>query len=119
MDWDRRYLATRGFMARTPVLWDRSLLLSVTVQSRLVAELETKLGTDSRDDVRLRLLGELSLAAWRCAAKNWIAGRGYDGPRGPREKLGRWKGPGGSKVLIRRVEKAFDAIPDILALTAP
>ncbi|RSM85218.1 TetR family transcriptional regulator [Kibdelosporangium aridum] len=115
-DWDRRFLATRGLIARTPVLWDRSLLRSVTVQSRLVAELETKLGIDSRDDVRLRLLGELSLAAWRCAAKNWISGRGYDGPH---DKPSRRKGPGGSKVLIHRVEEAFDAIPDSITFTAP
>jgi AcrR family transcriptional regulator len=118
-DWDRRFVATRGLMARTPALWDRSLLLSVTVQSELVAELEAKLGVDSRDDVRLRLLGELSLAAWRCAAKNWIAGRGFDGAPAPRETLGTWRGPGGSKNLVRRVEEAFDAIPDSLALTAP
>ncbi|RZQ64553.1 TetR/AcrR family transcriptional regulator [Amycolatopsis suaedae] len=118
-DWDRRFLATRGLVARTPVLWDRSLLRSITVQTRLVTELETKLGIDSRDDVRLRLLGELSLAAWRCAAKNWISGRGYDGPPGRREKLGRWKGPGGSAELIRRVEDAFHAIPGSLTLTGP
>lgn len=118
-DWDRRFLATRGLIGRTPVLWDRSLLLSVTVQSRLITELEIRLGVNSREDVRLRLLGELSLAAWRCAAKNWITGRGYTGPRGPRQKLGQWKGPGGSKELIRRVEEAFDAIPDSLTLTAP
>lgn len=117
-DWDRRFLATRGLIARTPALWDRSLLLSVTVQSRLVEELEAKLGVASRKDVRLRLLGELSLAAWRCAAKNWVAGRGH-GPTGPIEKLGTWKGPGGSKVLIRRVTEAFDAIPDSITLTAP
>jgi hypothetical protein len=117
-DWDRRFLATRGLIARTPALWDRILLRSITVQTRLVAELETKLGIDSRDDVRLRLLGELSLAAWRCAAKNWISGRGYDGPS-PHEKLGRWKGPGGIRTLVRRVEEAFDAIPDSTTLTAP
>lgn len=116
-DWDRRFIATRGLIARTPTLRDRSLLRSVTVQSRLVDELEKKLGVDSRDDVRLRLLGELSLAAWRCAAKNWVSGRGYDGPSPP-EKLGRWKGPGGSATLIRRVEEAFDAIPDSITLTA-
>jgi hypothetical protein len=29
------------------------------------------------------------------------------------------EGPGGGKVLIRRVEEAFDAIPDSITLTAP
>ncbi|WP_208325998.1 TetR/AcrR family transcriptional regulator [Amycolatopsis arida] len=118
-DWDRRFVATRGLIARTPALWDRSLLLSVTVQSRIVEELEGKLGIDSRQDVRLRLLGEMSLSAWRCAARNWIAGRGHDGPPGRGEKLGSWRGPGGGAALLRRVEEAFDAIPDSLALAAP
>jgi AcrR family transcriptional regulator len=116
-DWDRRFVATRGLIARTPALWDRSLLLSVTVQSRVVGVLETKLGIDSREDVRLRLLGELSLSAWRCAARNWIAGRGPEGS-GPWEKLGTWRGPGGSERLICHVEEAFDAIPGSLTFTA-
>jgi hypothetical protein len=33
-DWDRRFLATRGLIARTPALCDRSLLHSVTVQNQ-------------------------------------------------------------------------------------
>ncbi|HZE34086.1 MAG TPA: hypothetical protein VE198_21965 [Actinoallomurus sp.] len=79
------------------------------VQERLVEVLETKLGIDSRHDVRLRLLGEFSLSAWRCGAKNWVAGRG--GHEGD-------DGTGGVTTLVRRVEEAFDAIPASLSLTA-
>ncbi|WP_375002442.1 TetR family transcriptional regulator [Aeromicrobium sp. CTD01-1L150] len=115
-DWDRRFVATRGLMARTPQLWDRSILLSVSAQSRLTAELENKLGAEGGADLRLRLLGELAMAAWRCAAKNWIAGRGQGGT-GARERLGTWRGPGGRIALTQSVEDAFDAIPDAVSLS--
>lgn len=110
-DWIGRFYATRSLAGRTPaaVLRDHSELLCIRAQKRLVEELERKLHIDSREDVRLRLLGEFSLSAWRCGAKNWAAGRGYGGRRGA----------GGSKVLIRRVEEAFDAIPASLALSVP
>jgi hypothetical protein len=72
-----------------------------------VEELEHKLGIDSRTDVRLRLLGEFSLSAWRCGARNWVRGARHADHTG------------GSKELVRRVEEAFDAIPASLALSAP
>lgn len=108
-DWDRRFVATRGLVDRTPTLRERSLLLSVTVQERVVSALEEKLGIDGRKDLRLRLVGEFSLSAWRCGAGSWVSGRGT---------VGGHRGRGGTHALIRRVEEAFDAIPDSLALTA-
>lgn len=108
-EWTRRFLATRGLIARTPALRNHSALLSILTQERIVEVLETTLGVDSRTDVRLRLLGEFCLSAWRCGAKNWVAGRG--------QRSGR--GAGGVATLIRRVEEAFDAIPGSLALTVP
>jgi AcrR family transcriptional regulator len=136
-DWDERFLATRGLLARTPALWDRSIVLSMRAQERVVEQLEAKLDIDGRTDVRLRLLGELALAAWRCAAKNWIrAGcRSHphrtesappSGPPGSRLVPGH--GPrasrpatrlGGTPELLRRVEEAFTAIPKAIDLTAP
>ena len=106
-------------------------------QDRVVAELEEKLGMDSRTDVRLRLLGEFALAAWRCAAENWIrAGRDDrsqrrddttdEEVRGSRLVPGR--GPSGSRLaarlggsaeLIRHLDEAFAAIPEAVDLTAP
>lgn len=112
-DWARRFLPTRGLAARTPALRNHSLLLSMTIQEQLVEVLETKLGIDGREDVRLRLLGEFSLSAWRCGAKNWIAGRGQ------RKSAASRRGTGGITTLIDRVDEAFDAIPASLALTAP
>lgn len=108
-DWDRRFIATRRLAAHTPVLREHSILMSIAAQDRVVEVLEAKLGVDSRDDLRLRLLGELSLSAWRCGAKNWVAGRPYGGRRGE----------GGVATLVRRVEEAFDTIPASLSLAAP
>lgn len=106
-DWARRFLPTRGLAARTPALRNHSVLLSMQTQETLVEILEDKLGIDSRDDVRLRLLGEFALSAWRCGAKNWI--RGLRGQRSLHSS-------GGITTLADRVDEAFNAIPDSLAL---
>lgn len=109
--WEQRFMTTRYLAARTPALWDHSQLASINVQEQLVAELETKLDIDSRDDVRLRLLGEFALSAWRCGARNWVrAGRGHGPYRG---------GHGRRQALVHHVEEAFDAIPASLSLSAP
>jgi AcrR family transcriptional regulator len=108
-DWDRRFIATRGLAARTPALRDHSIVASINAQERLVDVLEDKLGIDSRDDLRLRILAELALAAWRCGAKNWVR-RARHRARRPDSDI---------KALIHRVEEAFDAIPASLDLTAP
>ncbi|MFC6487762.1 TetR/AcrR family transcriptional regulator [Nitratireductor sp. GCM10026969] len=112
-DWDMRFIRTRAVAAhaRSSVLYDHSELTSLRAQRRLVEVLEYKIGIDGREDVRLRMLGEFALAAWRCGAKNWVAGRGKGG-RGER-------GHGGRETLICRVEEAFDAIPASLELSAP
>jgi hypothetical protein len=68
----------------------------MTTRERLVEILENKLGIDGRDNVRLRLLGELCLSARCCAAKSWVTGRG----RG--------------RTLVTCVDHA---IPDSLTLT--
>ena len=111
--WEQRFITTRAIAARarSRVLYDYSELASLQGQRRLVEVLEAKLGIDGRDDVRPRMLGELALSAWRCGARNWVAGRG-GGARGRR-------GHGGRATLLRRVEEAFDAIPASLALTVP
>lgn len=106
-NWLRRFLATRGLIARTPTLRDRSDLTSLTVQPRIVQVLEPKLDLDSRNDVRLKLLGEFAMSGWRCAAKSWI--RSNKRVRGHRKVAG----------LISEVEAAFDAMPATITLAAP
>ncbi|WP_313896298.1 TetR family transcriptional regulator [Streptomyces sp. YIM 98790] len=113
--WDRRFVASRRLAAGTPVLHHHSLVSSMKVTQRLVEVLEQRLGVDSREDVRLRLLGELALGAWRCGARNWVAGRGEDETPVPARRPGH----GGPAALARRVEEAFDAIPAALALDLP
>lgn len=110
-DWEQRFMTARFLAAHTPALRDHSLLSSITVQERLVAELETKLGIDSRADVRLRLLGEFALSAWRCGARNWV--------RAGRDRWTRGGSHSGREALVRHVDDAFDAIPASLALSAP
>ncbi|MCM5557020.1 TetR/AcrR family transcriptional regulator [Pleomorphomonas sp. JP5] len=111
-DWDSRFLETRRIVAHAggSLLYDHSDLASLRAQRQLIDMLGDKIGIDGRDDVRLRLLGELVLGAWRCGASNWVAGRGA-GAEGIR-------GHGGRALLARRVEEAFDAIPASLALAA-
>jgi AcrR family transcriptional regulator len=136
-DWDERFLATRGLLARTPALWDRSIVLSMAAQDRVVGQLEEKLAIDSRTDVRLRLLGELALAAWRSAAKNWIRAGRRDRSHRPdsrsegemhKSRLVPGRGRqdarpaaqlGGSAELLRHVDEAFAAIPGAIDLSVP
>ncbi|WP_028925310.1 TetR/AcrR family transcriptional regulator [Pseudonocardia acaciae] len=108
-EWSWRFLATRGLAARTPALRDHSDLTSLIVQRRLVEILEAKLDIDGREDVRLRLLGELALGAWRCAAKNWIR----------TEPASNKRGQPGLTTLITHVTDAYEAIPTTLALAYP
>ncbi|SFC93283.1 DNA-binding transcriptional regulator, AcrR family [Streptomyces aidingensis] len=113
--WDRRFVASRRLAAGTPVLHHHSLVSSMRTAQRLIEVLERRLDTDSREDVRLRLLGELALGAWRCGARNWVAGRGeHETPVAARRP-----GHGGPALLARRVEESFDAIPAALALDLP
>ncbi|CAM4223552.1 hypothetical protein GCM10009799_03870 [Nocardiopsis rhodophaea] len=106
-DWVERFLRTRQLVVTTPALIDYSIVESMHVQRRLVRELEPKLGIDRHEDVRLRLVGEFAISAWRCGAKNWLADQREGERRG-----------GGRAALIASVEEAFDAIPEALAMSA-
>ena len=105
-DWERRFVATRGLAARTPELREYSTMATFRVQEELAEVLEDKLGVDGRDDVRLRLVCEFAMSAWRCGAKNWVRGL-----RGRSRRVGR-------AALVHRVGDAFDAIPASLTFGA-
>ncbi|MEU6177507.1 hypothetical protein ABZ830_06435 [Streptomyces coeruleorubidus] len=108
-DWPRRFLATRRLAAGHNGLRKHSLIMANHHQEQIVDQLEAKLGRDGREDVRLRLLGEIAFGAYRVGAKNWTAGRG---------KGAGSRGEGGRATLATRVSEAFDAVPDAVALTA-
>lgn len=104
-EWLRRFVATRGLIARTPALREHSDAASVVTQRRVVEVLEAALGVDRRNDVRVQLLGEFALAAWRCAARNWM--RGDKRASGSRKVTG----------LVDVINAAFDAIPAAVSLS--
>ncbi|APE36871.1 hypothetical protein BOX37_26360 [Nocardia mangyaensis] len=106
-DWERRFLATRRLIAHHTALRHHSNALSLAAHERLVDALESRTGADGRADVTIRLLPELALAAWRCAAKNWVRAERHSARRGA----------GARASLIARVEEAFAALPGALTLT--
>ncbi|MBT2415035.1 TetR family transcriptional regulator [Streptomyces sp. ISL-12] len=107
-DWPRRFLATRRLAAGHSGLRRHSLVMASHHQEQIVEQLEAKLGRDGREDIRLRLLGEIAFGAYRVGAKNWTAGRGKGAGQ---------RGKGGRATLAARVSEAFDTIPDAITLT--
>lgn len=99
--WPERLFRTRGLIGRTPALRAASMMLAACTQERLTAALAPRLGIDE-DDVRLRLVVEIAMGAYRCGAKDWISDRKR----------------GGRKVLGDRIRAAFDAVPDGVNLSA-
>ncbi|MFC4373226.1 TetR family transcriptional regulator [Nocardia halotolerans] len=106
-DWERRFLATRRLIAHHTALRHHSNALSLAAHERLVGALEERTGADGRADVRIRLLPELAMAAWRCGAKNWVRAERHSARRGA----------GARDSLIGHVAEAFSALPGTLTLT--
>lgn len=102
-DWLRRFLATRGLLARTPALRDRSDLASLAAHHRIADVLRGKPAVAGCDDRVLALLAELVPLAWRRAAKTWV--RSGEPPAGPK-----------TAGLIREIDAAFAALPKAVGL---
>lgn len=101
-DWPERLLRTRGLIGRTAGLQAASMMLAARAQDRLIAALAPPLGI-AEGDVRLRLVVEIALGAYRCGAKDWVSDRKR----------------GGRKVLGERIDAAFQAVPEAVALNGP
>jgi AcrR family transcriptional regulator len=104
-DWTGRYLATRKLVAHNPALRVHHAGAVQGLQVRLVELLEAELGVDGREDVRLRLVGEMALAAVRYGSMNWVRAYRHSGRTGD------------AGTLIAEVTAAFDALPGALALS--
>ncbi len=108
-DWERRFVATRRLVVHHIAVRHHSDTLSLSAQERLVATLESRTGVDRHADLRIRLLPELAMAAWRCGAKNWVRAQRHSARRGI----------GARASLIGCVEEAFAALPTALTITGP
>lgn len=109
-DWDRRFMITRGLAAGAPELFDASNNATLRVQRQIVEILEERLGIDGRDDVRLRLVCDMAMSAWRTGAQNWVRRGRRDRQRSPR--------PESRARLVQLVEESFDALHRSLDLSA-
>ena len=101
-DWSRRFLMVLRIIDETPIFHAHCLRFCAEVRETLVELLAKRLGTYRADDVRLRLVVDLMILAWRCATHEWITA----------------KGTGGVDGLAARIERVFNAIPASMALTA-
>ncbi|MFI6519159.1 TetR/AcrR family transcriptional regulator [Spirillospora sp. NPDC050679] len=100
-DWERRFLAARELCASVPAVQAHSLGYCNRTTEALIARTGARLGM-GEDDVRLRMVVETAIAAWRTAALAWAAAGGKGGRAG----------------LVRRLERTFAAVPDAVALSA-
>lgn len=100
--WERRFLASRALADATPALNAHSLRHCVEVTDEVVTLVVAGLTTDPAP-LRVRLLLELMLSAWRGALKEWSA-----------------PGEGGQDraALVAHMDAAFAVIPEVLELAA-
>ncbi|MFC8128705.1 TetR/AcrR family transcriptional regulator [Streptomyces sp. NPDC057302] len=102
--WERRFLASRALADATPALNAHSLRHCADVTDEVVGIVGDGLGATSRanlNPLRVRLLLELMLSAWRGALKEWSAGGRQD-----------------RAALVAHMDAAFTEIPAVLELAA-
>jgi AcrR family transcriptional regulator len=100
--WDRRYLDTRRMVANEPALLRYVEHYRAGVKDDLVTLLAAKLDVD-REDMRLRVLAELTVLAWSVSGRHWL----------------RNGGQGGRAALLGRLADAVRALPASLGMSAP
>jgi AcrR family transcriptional regulator len=100
--WERRFRASRALADRTPALTAHSLGHCADVTDAVVRSVARRSPNSSTGELRVRLLLELMLAAWRCALKEWAQAPGDPG----------------RDALRARTREALDAIPGVAELIA-
>ncbi|MER6097247.1 TetR family transcriptional regulator [Streptomyces sp. NPDC001728] len=100
-DWGERYVATRRLVLREPALLAHVAHHRAGAEQRIGDLLAERLGLPA-DDLRPRVLAELTGTGWSIAARDWV----------------RSGGRGGLRTLLPGVERAFLAIPAGLELCA-
>lgn len=101
-DWDERFVATRRLIAAESALLRYVEHYRAGVKDQMVTCLAGKLRLDA-DDLRLHILAELTTTAFSLSGRDWVH-------RG---------GRGGRTALLRGFDRAIEAIPASLGLSAP
>jgi AcrR family transcriptional regulator len=101
-EWDQRFLDTRRMLANEPALLRYVEHYRASVKDELVTRLAAKLHLDP-EDLRLRVLAELTILAWSVSGRHWV----------------RNGGRGGRAALLSRLDGAIRAIPASLDMSAP
>jgi len=99
-DWERRFLTARALCDTLPAVQAHSLRYCNDTTQALVDQVGARLSLEG--DVRLRLVVEVTVAAWRSAYPGWTA----------------TDGTGGRDELIRRLDETFAAVPAAIDLSA-
>lgn len=100
-EWDQRFLDTRRMLANEPALLRYVEHYRASVKDELVTRLAAKLHLDP-EDLRLRVLAELTILAWSVSGRHWV----------------RNGGQGGRAALLSRLDGAIRAIPASLDMSA-
>lgn len=100
-EWDQRFLDTRRMLANEPALLRYVEHYRASVKDELVTRLAAKLHLDP-EDLRLRVLAELTILAWSVSGRHWV----------------RNGGQGGRAALLSGLDGAIRAIPASLDMSA-
>ena len=100
-EWDQRFLDTRRLLANEPALLRYVEHYRASVKDELVTRLAAKLRLDP-EDLRLRVLAELTILAWSVSGRHWV----------------RNGGQGGRSALLSGLDGAIRAIPASLDMSA-
>ena len=101
-DWDERFVATRRLIAAEPALLKYVEHYRAGVKDQTAASLAGKLRLDD-GDLRLHILAELTTTAFSLSGRDWV----HHGGRG------------GRTALLQGLDRAVQAIPASLGLSAP
>jgi AcrR family transcriptional regulator len=101
-DWDERFVATRRLIAAEPALLKYVEHYRAGVKDSMAASLAGKLHLDD-GDLRLHILAELTTTAFSLSGRDWV----------------RHGGRGGRTALLQGLDRAVQAIPASLGLSAP
>jgi len=101
-DWDERFVATRRLIAAESALLKYVEHYRAGVKDQMTASLAGKLRLDA-GDLRLHILAELTTTAFSLSGRDWV----------------RRGGRGGRTALLQGFDRAVQAIPASLGLSAP